>query len=161
MVLKYKIIDNPGILIFQHRTNRRLTQSFSVYNLSKSSHISYSGILASQHAGKQSFTKYSWEQLYIFSFKNWFFSYSKISNCVFVERHVFKIHVRISFYHSLCKFSRRQIHEFMISSCLPQKIGFNISCKLSQNLHEMSEPIFWENRKIFLSVVCWFFYPRY
>ena len=48
-----------------------------------------------------------------------------------------------------------------------QKTDFDISCKLSpketllmkDNFHEMSTPIFFENRKIFQNVVCWNFYP--
>ena len=32
-------------------------------------------------------------------------------------------------------------------SYFPQKIGFNISCKLSLNWHEMLDPVFWESNK--------------
>ena len=57
-------------------------------------------------------------------------------------------------YYSLGKFSK-QNDIFLIFS---QKIGFDISCKLSpfgDSLHDMSKPIFIENiKKIIQNVVC-------
>ena len=41
------------------------------------------------------------------------------------------------------KFSRRQIGDIFFS-IFYQKTGFVISCKLGDNFHEMSKPIFWK-----------------
>ena len=53
-------------------------------------------------------------------------------------------------------FTRQHFEEF---SYFSQKIGFDILCKLSPNLHEISKPIFFGNiRKV--SVCCLLTFPR-
>ena len=39
------------------------------------------------------------------------------------------------------------VDDLMMVSYFPQKTGFDISCKLSPNLHEMYKPVFRENKK--------------
>ena len=54
--------------------------------------------------------------------------------------------------------------KLVIFSYFSQKTGFDISCKLSplgDNLHELSNSVFWEKQeKIFQYVVCWKFYTE-
>ena len=73
----------------------------------------------------------------------------------------------LTFYHSMGRYSRRQIDFF---SYFSQKTRFDISCKLSPwDLFEMSNPFSKKNKKTiskcclpaeilvqFISVVCWF-----
>ena len=44
-----------------------------------------------------------------------------------------------------------QILSFKYFSHFPQKTGFDISCK-GDNLHEMSNPIFWEKEEQYINL---------
>ena len=66
------------------------------------------------------------------------------------------LNLQINAKHLVCwvKISADNILKYFLY--FPQKIGFDISCKLSPNLHEKSVPIFWEQEK-YQFVVCWIF----
>ena len=66
----------------------------------------------------------------------------------------------IDLYHSVGIFRRRQIDNSF--SYLSQKIGFDISSKISPHLHEMlTPPLFLlKNEKTFQNVIYWLFLPR-
>ena len=55
--------------------------------------------------------------------------------------------------HFLGLFDRRQIDDiFLIFS---KKIGFDIPCKLSPNLHEMPKPILGDNMHVMSKLIFW------
>ena len=56
--------------------------------------------------------------------------WTKKTNNSVIHLHIITLH-KLNLYHSLWQFSRRQPDYMYIFSYFPQKIGFDISCKLS------------------------------
>ena len=53
-------------------------------------------------------------------------------------------HAVLIFYHSVGNFSRRQIDDNVLIFPRKQDLTFHANCLLRDNLHEMSNPVFWE-----------------
>ena len=69
------------------------------------------------------------------------------------------IYIHLNFFHSLANSADNTLMIFSYFFPENRIWHFMQIVTIGDNLHEMSNPVFWEIKKIFQNVICWKFYP--